>query len=193
MAAKGERNCRDALRCGAVLSLIAVMAFGCGPDLQEVRTKHSKAIEAKMASLSPIREQVRTTARTSRDMIQIPAGPVVTSLASVTVEGENTAVCYAEDLADPLELGFVWRRLPGTGLLNECASVAVRGHEPYNPAYPPFTLHRPLGFSAESLFKRCEAVRFLFVIRTFEFVEPSQPTKTLASASVPAPISSSHG
>jgi hypothetical protein len=183
MPVKGLILRRCTIGCGVILALVSSGIVGCGPNLEQVRESHSKAIEAKMAQLPSIREQVRTLPRTDRDWIQMPAGAVVVNLGLSAVAGENATISYAEDLADPLELGFVWRRIPRIGLLNECGSVVRRGHEAFNPCLPMTTLPRPFAFSAESLFNRCEAFRYLFVVRTFEFVEPSQPTKTSASAS----------
>jgi hypothetical protein len=165
---------------------LCVVAGCCGPDLEEVIKQHKPAIEAKLTTLPSIRDQVSQLPRIDADRVTHTGAPLVLALANVESAKANASLCYAEDLQNAEELGFVWGRIPHTGGLNECASVARRGHEVFNPANPDGLLSHPFGFSAESMFERCEAVTTLLVIRTVEFVQPGAP-EPAGSAFVPDP------
>jgi hypothetical protein len=158
----------------------------CGPDLEEVIKAHKPAIETKLAPLAGIRDQVMRLPPLTADRVTHEGPPLTLALANVETTTSNAALCYAEDLQDPEEMGFVWGRINHTGVLNECASLARRGHEVFNPANPDRLLSLPFGFSAEAVFERCEAVTTLLVIRTLEIVQPGTP-EPVGSAFAPDP------
>lgn len=168
------------------MGLVCAAAGCCGPNLEEVIQQHKPAIEAKLVPLASIRDQVLRLPPLRGDSVTHSGAPLTLALANVETNAANTSLCYAEDLQSPEELGFVFGRIEHTGAINECASVARRGHEVFNPANPEALLSRPFGFSAESMFKRCEAVTTLLVIRTLEFVEPGTP-EPVGSAFTPNP------
>ena len=164
----------------AAVPLACGVAGCCGPDLDEVIKQHKPAIEAKIATLPSIRDQVMKLPALEADRVTHTGAPMILAL---TAEG-NTSMCHAEDLQSPEELGFVWGRVDHTGLLNECASVARRGHAVFNAANPDRMLSRPFGFTAETMFEECEAVTTLLVIRTVAFVQPGA-AEPAGSAFVP--------
>lgn len=165
-----------------VLATIGAMAGGCGPDLEEVIRDHKAAIEAKLASFPSIRDQVARLPKLDADSVTPTEAHLVLALDGSSTS--SAALVHAEDLANPEELGFVWGRVESSGALNECASIARRGHEAFNPGNPNNSLSRPLGFTATSKFEACEKVTTLLVIRTSAFVQPSAP-ELAGSAFVP--------
>ena len=157
-----------------VLFLPAVLSVTgcCGPDLDDLIKEHKPEIQAKIATIPAIREQVQKLPLLTQDRVT-HAGPLSLALTSAGSTKTNASLSYAEDLQTIEELGYVWGRISDTGLLNECASVALRGHWPYNPSNPDGLLTRPLGLTAEPMFERCEAMTTLLVIRTTAFVQPT--------------------
>jgi hypothetical protein len=182
-----RRSSRSAWGSLPVAVVAAWVGAGCcGPNLEEVIKKHQPAIEAKIVPLASIRDQVVRIPPLQEDTVTHSGAPLTLALANVETNPANTSLCYAEDLKSPEELGFVFNRIENTGSLNQCASVVRRGHEVFDPATPDDLLSRPFGFSAESMFKRCEAVTTLLVIRTLEFIEPGTP-EPVNSAFTPNP------
>lgn len=158
----------------------------CGPSLEDVIAKHKAAIDAKVAPLPKIREQVAQLPPLQSDTVTHTGAPLVVALASTGAPTDNAMLTYAEDLQSAEELGYVWGRLEHTGELNQCAAIAHLQHEAFDPAKPDELLGRPLGFTAESLLERCERTSWLLVIRTLEFVQPSTP-EPAGSAFAPDP------
>jgi hypothetical protein len=163
---------------------VCLLSACCGPDLDETIKAHKPAIEAKIATIPGIRDQVLQLPPLDADRVTHSGPAIVLDLAKPDSDGANTSLCYAEDLQNQEELGFVWGRIKNSAVLNECASIVRRGHEAFNPANPKGLLSRPFGFTAEMTFKRCEAVTSLLVVRTIEFVQPGA-AEPAGSAFVP--------
>jgi hypothetical protein len=85
-------------------------------------------------------------------------------------------LCYAEDLASPDELGYVWQRIDKTGALNQCASFLHRGHSAFDPANPHAKLRSLSLAETQERYPACANYRYLLVIRTLALLAPSSPT-----------------
>ncbi len=180
------RHGRQGRGAPAGLVSLAVVLFGtgcCGPKLETVVQEHRERVERQLAPLASIQQQVLQLPRLLQDApIQVTT-PLVFE-PSVYKTGGNTAILHAEDLPSAEELGYVWARIPSSGLLNRCGSIVRRGHEVFDPAQPTGYLGVPTGSSAEYVLKRCEEVRYVVVVRTVEFVEPTQPVAPEAPGAV---------
>lgn len=158
-----------------MLTACLIASGCCGPKLEDVVKEHKPKIEQQIATIKPIQEQVLRLPKLEQDTWQHKGDPIVLDLRA-SPDPANASLCHAEDLANPEELGYVLERITWSGLLNRCASVVRRGHEVFDPAYPTSYLIVPSGITAQELFKRCEAVRYLVVLRTIDFVDPSFPS-----------------
>jgi hypothetical protein len=162
-----------------LLALVAAGLPGCGGAERAIKAlaeEHRPAIERNLAAFPAIAKQLRNMPPLSKDGIEGQHDLTVDAFVGHAAAA-SAALCYAEDLADPDELGYVWGRLEDTGGLNQCASLLHRGHAAYDPARS----DRPLkGVSlAETRWRypRCAGYRYLVVIRTLEFVKPTSATR----------------
>ena len=176
----------------ALLAAMAGAFSGCTSKLETAQREHGAAVEAKLTPLESIHEQVLTLPRLDHDSVTHTGAPIRLSMAVPDVGEGNASLSYVEDLANLEDLGYVWGRVQPTGLLNRCASVLRGGHEAYDPAEYHYLL-RPDGADAEKLFKRCEGLRTLFVLRTVDFVEPSGPREPDAGALFDPSFCGPHG
>jgi hypothetical protein len=162
------------LRCFPV-ALVAFALLGCG-DIEEARKeladKYRSAIEGKLAAWPILAKQLRDLPPLAEHGLA-GAHALVVDTFTAHDQMPNAALCYAEDLANPDELGYVWARLPDTGRLNHCASFLHRGHLAYDPAQPETRLQRVSLAEGKWRYPQCAGYRYLLVIRTLEFLEPS--------------------
>jgi len=164
-----------------VLAACLLASGCCGPKLEDVVREHKPRIEQQLAPIKAIHEQMLRLPKLEQDTWKHSGEPIVIDLKAYG-DPANGTLSHAEDLANVEELGYVPERIPGSGLLNRCASVVRRGHGVFDPASPTSYLIVPAGSSAEGLFKQCEAVRYLAVVRTTDFVAPTFPAATDAGA-----------
>lgn len=186
-----DRSYGCALRWALLVASVSALS-GCTSKLETAQREHGAAVEAKLTPLESIHEQVLTLPRLDHDSVTHTGAPIRLSMAMPDVGEGNASLSYAEDLANLEDLGYVWGRVQPTGLLNRCASVLRGGHEAYDPAEYHYLL-RPDGADAEKLFKRCEGLRTLFVLRTVDFVEPSSPREPDAGALFDPSFCGPHG
>jgi len=152
---------------------------GCGGAKKAIKAlsdKHRPAIERNLAALPAIAEQIRSLPPLSEDGLE-GAHILIADLFASRDKAPSAAVCYAEDLENSDELGYVWGRLEGTGALNHCASLLHRGHAAYDPAHPEHPLKGISLAETRWRYPRCADYRYLLVIRTREFVAPSPATQ----------------
>jgi hypothetical protein len=142
---------------------VVVLALaGCQKkSLDDVVNEHRAPLEAKLASIRELGPAVSAAERTASDSFQAPAEPVLLEPDSKA----NAAVVHAEDLRDPAELAAVAVRTIRARRLGECGSILRR--KKYVS-----TLSDPIPKVAESYFEGCEAVKYVFVVRTFEHQDP---------------------
>jgi hypothetical protein len=159
-------------------ALLATACLGCGTErkVQEFANQYRQAIEDRLVAWPTIAEQLRNLPPLPTIGVDGKHVLIVDTLAEAG-KRPTASLCYAEDLENPDELGYVWGRMENTGGLNHCASLLHRGHLAYDPAKPEATL--PAISMAETLrrFPHCGAYRYLLVLRTLEFVPPSSATQ----------------
>jgi hypothetical protein len=157
--------------------LLVATTLACGNEakIKELTKKYRPAIDQNLAALPGVASQVRGLPPLAEDRVE-PLSDIVLAGFSGPDEPATAALSYAEDLADPVELGYVWGRLDKTGALNHCASLIHNGHLAYDPAQPKHGL-RALGLTeAKAWLPDCARYKYLLVFRTLEFTKPSQVT-----------------
>ena len=162
-----------------VLALSAVAWLGCQgtkKSIEALESRYGPAIERNLAAWPAIEKALRNQPPLAQDGLVGEHAFVVDALVS-SDKAANATLCYAEDLASPDELGYVWGRFPGTGALNHCASLLHRGHFAYDPAQPDSRLAGKSLAEARWRYPRCADDRYLFAIRTLEFLPPSAATQ----------------
>ncbi|MDI3283473.1 hypothetical protein [Polyangium sp. 15x6] len=162
--------------------LAPAFAAGCifGKDLKEVLAEHRAPVEAKLANVKALKEQARALPAVSSDVVHIAGGPApVVSWSGGTV-GVNAAIVYLEDLDNLTELGNVPHRVSATGTINRCASALATHREPYDAAHPQSAPPTMSSYRADEVLDLCQALRYLLVIRSLAFVEPSAPRTSTA-------------
>lgn len=157
-------------------------AAGCffGKDLKEVLAEHRAPVEAKLAKVKALREQVRSLPVVSSDVVHIAGGPAPVLSWSGGTFGVNAAIAYLEDLDNLTELGNVPHRVPATGTINRCASVLATHREPYDAAHPQSAPPTMSSYRADEVLGLCQSLRYLLVVRSLAFVEPSEPRTSTA-------------
>ncbi|HVK67901.1 MAG TPA: hypothetical protein VM694_25750 [Polyangium sp.] len=172
------------LRTARFFLLLVAPAFaaGCflGKDLKEVLAEHRAPVEAKLANVKALREQARGLPAVSSDAVHIAGGPAPVVAWGSGITGVNASVVYLEDLDNLAELGNVPHRVPATGKINRCASVLATHREPYDAAFPQSAPPTMSSYRADEALDLCEALRYLLVIRSIAFVEPSAPRTSTA-------------
>ncbi|MDI1428981.1 MULTISPECIES: hypothetical protein [Polyangium] len=168
-------------RCFLFL-LAPAFAAGCflGKDLKDVLAEHRAPVEAKLANVKALREQARALPVVSSDAVHIAGGPAPVVAWGSGIAGVNASIAYLEDLDNLAELGNVPHRIAATGTINRCASVLTTHREPYDAAYPQSAPPTISSYRADEVLDLCEALRYLLVIRSIAFVEPSAPTTSTA-------------
>ena len=170
----------------ACFVLLAVAVLGCESietSINEVTDKHRAAIERNLAAWPAIAGQLRSLAPLRKSGLEGEHSFIVDALAR-RGEMPTAALCYAEDLETFDELGYVWGRLEDTGALNQCASLLHRRHAAFDPASPAAPLKGISLAESERQYPKCAGYRYLFVIRTLEFLEPS-PSRPAKEPFVP--------
>ncbi|MDC0748219.1 hypothetical protein [Polyangium mundeleinium] len=162
--------------------LAPAFAAGCflGKDLKEVLAEHRAPVEAKLANVKALREQARALPVVSSDAVHIAGGPAPVVAWGSGIAGVNASVVYLEDLDNLAELGNVPHRVPASGKINRCASVLATHREPYDAAYPQSAPPTMSSYRADEVLDLCQALRYLLVIRSIAFVEPSAPRTSTA-------------
>lgn len=158
--------------------LTALAGCGGGSPLVEYTRTLGPGVERNLAALPGIAERLRTLPPLDADGIDVER--VVLDAFADRMDQATASLAYAEDLANPDELGYVWARLEGTGALNHCASALHRGHLAYDPAHPEYALLAVDLTEARERYPRCAGFRFLFAIRTLELLRPSTPVAAQA-------------
>jgi hypothetical protein len=142
--------------------VVALALLGCQrKSLDDVVSEHRSTLEAKLAAIHELEPVVNAAERSASDTFEVPKDPVLLEPESKV----NAAVIHAEDLRDPAELASVAVRTIRAQRLGECGSILRRKKHVS-------TLSDPIPKVAESYLEQCEAVRFLFVVRTFEHQDP---------------------
>lgn len=153
------------MRFGQLLGptgVVVLALLGCQrKSLDDVVGEHRASLDAKFAAIHSLEPDVTTADRNASDRFQAPSSPVLLEPESRA----NAAVIHAEDLRDPAELAAVAVRTIRAQRLGECGSILRR--KKYVS-----TLSDPIPKVAESYFEQCEAVRWVFVVRTFEHQDP---------------------
>lgn len=160
---------RTARRYSWILALLP--AFGCSKDLREVLAEHKAAVEPQLAKLAAIRTAAKAAPRVTVDGVTIN-GPAPKIGVFDVDEHANVAIEYLEDLEDPIALGNIPYRIAGSGSMNRCTALFANRRAPYNPILGTVPDEVPW-YSADSHLKHCEAVRYVFVIRSVEYRGPS--------------------
>lgn len=148
---------------GLGLAGVLLVAFlGCKRrTLDEVIAEHKSALEMKFTEIHQLEAAVASADRNASDSLQAPPTSIILEPESKA----NAAVIHAEDLRDPAAQAGVALRTLRTNQLGECGSIL---HKKKSLT----TLADPIPKVAESYFEQCEAVRYLFVVRTFEHEAP---------------------
>ncbi|MDC3961102.1 hypothetical protein [Polyangium jinanense] len=162
--------------------LAPAFATGCffGKDLKEVLAEHRAPVEAKLANVKALKEQARALPVVSSDVVHIAGGPAPVVSWSGGTFGVNAAIAYLEDLDNLTELGNVPYRVPATGTINRCASALATHREPYDAAHPQSAPPTISSYRADEVLDLCQALRYLLVVRSLAFVEPSDPRASTA-------------
>jgi hypothetical protein len=168
---------KDRVASTVNLGLLAAVLFACdsGAKVKEYTARFRPAIEQNLAALPSIATQVRTLPPLQQDGVEDTPSFIVAGLSD-NDESPTASLCYAEDLADPIELGYVWGRIDKTGAINQCVSMIHRGHLAYDPAEPKHPLKSAGVTEAKKWYPDCARYRYLLVIRTLEFIKPSSAT-----------------
>jgi hypothetical protein len=160
-----------ARRLSFILALLP--AFGCGTkDLRTVITEHKAKVEPQLANLTAIRDAARAAPPVTHDDVAIN-GPAPRIGVTDVDEHVNVAIEYLEDLADLTALGNVPHRILGSGSMNRCAAIFATHRYPYNPVLAIVPDEIP-SYVADDNLKHCEAVRYIFVIRSLAYAAPSR-------------------
>jgi hypothetical protein len=167
----------------AALAAIAA-ASGCGRDLRESIAQHRGAVEARIDAAKAAAEVARRAPRVTTASVTV-GEPKPFLLGPGAALAGNTAVAYLEDFADVAELGPVPHRLPVSGILAHCAAALTTHREPYDPTAPSTSPPVLSSEAGEALFAKCEALRYLVVIRTVAFAPPVDAVETTSCAPVP--------
>ncbi|WP_153819273.1 hypothetical protein [Polyangium spumosum] len=152
-----------------------------GKDLRDVLAEHRAPVEAKLAKVKALREQARALPAVSSDAVHIAGGPAPVLAWKAGAVGVNASIVHLEDLDDLTELGNIRHRASLSKTINRCASVFATHREPYNAAYPRLTPPPPMSsHGADEVLGLCQALRYLLVIRSLAFVEPSDPRASIS-------------
>lgn len=159
-------------------ALAALASQGCGSidkEIAALANQHRPAIERNLAAWPAIAAELRTRPPLTQEGI---VGEPAFEVDAFADSGAKpvAALCYAEDLASPDELGYVWQRIDKTGALNQCASFLHRGHSAFDPANPDAKLRSLSLAETQARYPACANYRYLLVIRTLAFLAPSSPT-----------------
>ena len=161
---------RMARRLSFILAFLP--AFGCvAKDLRTIITEHKAKVEPQLAKLATFRDVARAAPPVTNDDVAIN-GPAPKIGVTDVDEHVNVAIEYLEDLADLTALGNVPHRILGSGSMNRCAAIFATHRYPYNPMLP-FVPEEIPSYVADDNLKHCEAVRYVFVIRSLAYAAPS--------------------
>lgn len=161
---------RIARRLSWILAFLP--AFGCASkDLRTVITEHKAKVEPQLAKLATIRDAARIAAPVTNDDVAIN-GPAPRIGVTDVDEHVNVAIEYLEDLDDPTALGYVPHRILGSASMNRCAAIFSSHRYPYNPILKIVPDEIP-SYVADDNLKHCEAVQYVFVIRSLAYAAPS--------------------
>lgn len=153
-----------------ILALLPV--FGCvSKDLREVISEHKTKVEPQLAKITAIREAAKTAPLVTVDDVTINGPPPRIGVTDVD-EHANVAIEYLEDLEDLTSWGAVPFRILGSGSLNRCAAILSTHRYPYDPMLGKVP-DEIQWYSADDNFKHCEAVRYVFVIRSLAYASPT--------------------
>ncbi len=152
--------------------LALLPAFGCASkDLRAVITEHKSKVEPQLARLVTIRDAARVATAIAEDNVSIN-GPAPRIGVTDVDEHVNVAIEYLEDLNDPTAFGYVPFRIMGSGSMNRCAAILATHRYPYDPIFASVPDAIPW-YVADNNLKHCEAVRYIFVIRSLAYAAPS--------------------
>ena len=167
--------------------IVPAFAAGCvGRDLKDVLAEHRVPVEAKLAKVKALRDQARSLPAVTSDAVHVTGGPAPVVPLLAGIRGVNAAVVYLEDLDNLAELGNVPYRVPASGGVNRCASVLTTHREPYDAAHPQITPPSMGSYRADDVLDLCASLRYLLVIRSLAFVEPSDPRSSTACSALDA-------
>jgi len=148
-----------------------VLAAGCGPYIDEVVKERGPRVEQKLALVKGVGEVLGKTPLLEKDE---PADSTASfNLSSGTPTPTNAALVYAEDLRDLDELGLVYARVDGSGLVSTCSAFVHTERYPWDPVHPERAPTSGTGYTAGKHFDVCEKLETLFVLRTRAFLRPS--------------------
>jgi hypothetical protein len=163
----------------ACCTLVATVALGCEKPQDAIKrldAQYRAAIEQNLAAWPAIAEQVRSLPPLHKDGLDGNHPFIVDALADRT-QTPTASLCYAEDLAAPDKLGYVWGRIETTGTLNQCASLLRNGRHAYDPGQTGVHVKGISQAETETLYPRCAGYRYLLVIRTLEWLPPTTATR----------------
>jgi hypothetical protein len=173
---------RMARRLSFILALLP--AFGCSKDLRSVITEHKAKVEPQLANLTAIRNAARVAPPVLNDDVAIN-GPAPRIGVTDVDEHVNVAIEYLEDLEDLTALGNVPHRILGSGSMNRCAAILATHRYAYNPMFGAVPDVIPWYVADENL-KHCEAVRYIFVIRSLAYAAPSAARDSIGACPTPS-------
>jgi hypothetical protein len=175
------------LRKALLLAWIVALApaLGCTPDLRDVIQEHRAKVEPQLAKVKALREAAKSAPPVTKDGVKID-GPAPRLAIFDYGAYINAAIEYVEDLDEITELGNVPHRMTAAGSINQCASALATHREPYNPQVGgvPSEMY---SYTARRLFEHCEAVQYLFVVKSLAFAAPSEVRSTLGPCPEPSP------
>jgi hypothetical protein len=153
---------------------------GCREKLEEVEKPYRAKLEARLAEVERIGQALAKLPLLDKDDETIAIAAAGGAIGSF---GEHFAFMYAEAFADLSEHGAgppPELRLVGANPMNLCASFLRKRR------CPPASAACSCAHSAvTSLYQRCLALRYLFVVRTLEYGEPGALVRTTPELGVP--------
>jgi len=162
-----------------IAGLVATSTLGCSKDLRDVIKEHRPKVEAQLAKVRSIREAARAAPRVTEDRVEMK-GPAPRFTLVGHNDKDNSAIEYLEDLDNLEEYANISTRLLGSGGVNMCASALKTHREPFNPAWGSSSTPSEMSsYGAENAFERCEAMLYLFVIRSLAHAAPSATAETV--------------
>jgi len=151
-------------------TLLASVASGCGPYIQEVNEQHRQKLQAKLEQIQKLEAVVKATPLQEREL-PTKAKISLTSFPEIGAPGNATLV-YAEDFANLDQIGFVTARVRTANLVPTCSAGLHTERTPWSPDYPSSTPSGLSGYKAEDDYAACERLEYVFVVRTRALAKP---------------------
>ncbi|MFO0546763.1 MAG: hypothetical protein U0271_00180 [Polyangiaceae bacterium] len=174
-----------------VLGVIVVMIVGrgCFGTTASALKEHGARVEARVSAVRAVAEDMRTQPFVTDGAMDFDGAGVAVTFGRTRADATGLVI-HEEDLAHLDELGAVFARVPQTKVVAECTAILEHRTHPWDPLEPTRWTSTLDGSFSKAVFERCEAAKYLLVVRTLELVRPSVLGKECAHT--PCKFSSGH-